>query len=657
MQMGTITVLREKTQLGSEKMNLLTAALPLALCLSEGKDSQDTDPIQQLWTACKAGDQALTERLIAAGVDVNVRTEFQATALYFAAGNGHAELCGALVDAGAELGVADSFYGNTPITLAGWLGHAEVVEMLISKGSGQWTETLFGAAVGGRPQVIDALLRLRAAPQQTLDAAWQTAAGAGQLAAAARLAEAGAATGPSPAAGESTSSLAGLESPTETRVPCVDPAPWPGFRGPSGSGIADGQHPPITWNLDTGHNVRWKVKVPGLGHSSPVIWGNRVFLTTAIGTKPHLGTTQRDSGLISPVKEEFPHRFEVHCYELSSGRLLWQRLCHEGVPRNQRHWKASHASATCAVDGEFVVAFFGSEGLFGLNWEGEILWSKDLGDLKTGWFVDDSFEWGFASSPTLWEGQVFVQCDVAGDDFVTCLEVDSGEELWRTPREELPAWGTPLLCEGPEGPELILNATRAICSYDPESGEELWRLAGNSKITVASPVAAGEVVYVTGGYQTPSPIYAVRLGSRGDLTLQRGQTSSEAVLWSYQRDGSYHPTPLIYDDRLYLLRDNGVLAAYDLDSGKRRLRKRVLDGQGTAHTSSPVAADGHLYLTGEDGEVFVLEATEQARLVALNDLQERCLTTPAISNGTLVFRTVSHLLGIAYPPLPGPGSQ
>jgi outer membrane protein assembly factor BamB len=626
-------------------VTLVLAHLALAAAQEESLE-------ERLWRAAKAGDVEEITALLEAGADVDARTEFDATALYFAASNDHAEACGVLADAGAALDVADNFYGNTPIGMAGWLGYPDPVRVLIDRGSTGGVGALFAAAGNGHADVVAAVVESMDVQQGVLDSACATAASSGfpdvvdVLVALGASEPAGAA--PGTGAAEATAGRESAAAPLDddVYVPVVEPLPWDRFRGPGGTGIADGQHPPVRWDLDSGERVRWRVETPGLGHSSPVVWGNKVFVTTAVGEEPDTGTFQEDRGWIGSAEEDYPHRYQVLCYRLEDGELLWSTTVHEGVPAAERHWKASHANCTVAVDDERVVAFFGSEGLHVLDHDGKILWQRDLGLLDAGWFVDDSFGWGFASSPIIWRDRVIVQCDVSGPDFVAAFALADGKELWRAERDELPAWGTPVTADGPEGPEVVFNATNGIRSYDPRSGDLLWNVSGNSKITVSSPVIADGVAYISGGYQRPSPIYPVQLGSMGDLTLADGATSSDAILWSNQRDGVYQPTPLAYGGLLYLLRGNGVLSCFDALTGERLYRERVIAG-GSAHTSSPVGADGYLYITSESGEVYVVRAGEEFELVAENRVGDRCLTTPAISNGVLVFRTIDELVAVS----------
>ncbi|MEM6674542.1 MAG: PQQ-binding-like beta-propeller repeat protein [Planctomycetota bacterium] len=606
---------------------------------------------ERLWEAAKIGDVDAIEALLEEGADVNARTEFEATALYFAASNDHAEACAFLADAGAELDVADSFYDNTPIGMAGWLGHADCVVVLIDKGSSGGIGAMFAAASNGHVDVVRAVLETMEVPQGVKDSACANARAAGAENVVAVLVEAGAAEPPARAEAEAAeetreSAATKIDDPY---VPVADPSPWPGFRGPGGTGLADGQRPPLTWDLESDHHIRWRAPVAGLGHSSPVVWGNRVFVTTAVGERPHTGIEEGDRGWIGSADESFNHRFLVQCFRLDDGELLWSTECHEGVPLSERHWKASHANSTAAVSAERVVVSFGSHGVHCLDHDGKILWSKDLGLLDAGWFVDDSFGWGYASSPVIWDDRVILQCDVKGGGYAAALSLEDGEELWRVGRDELPSWGTPCVYATDDGPQVAMNASNAICGYDPENGELVWEIRGNSKITVASPVAGEGLVVATGGYQRPAPVYVIRAGAFGDLTPGEGENGGdpEGVVWSNQRDGVYQPTPLIYDGLLYMLRSNGVLSCFVAETGERLYRERVGGGM-SAFTASPIAADGYLYLTGEAGDVSVVRAGPDFEIVAVNDIGGSTLATPAISNGVFLLRTLDELVAVAH---------
>ena len=614
--------------------------------------ARDTPPQEQLWQAARDGDAARVQALLEEGVAVDAKTEFDCTALYFAANSNQTDVMKILIAAGADVDVRDNSYGFTAIAMAGWLGHAEAVGVLIDSGAaaGDGIGALFAATGNGHVGVVRvALEKLELEPSQ-LNAVLGTALQAGHAEIATLLKEAGAKAPEASSASADTPQPATAEGDDETRpfdttldkpVRVAKASPWPEFRGDSRRGIADGQHPPLVWDKDSGHNIRWKAPVAGLGLSSPIIWGNRIFVTTALSPETEQTVEAGGLGSIAPKEETSRHEWQLHAYDLRSGDLVWKQTAHAGAPRSQRHWKASQANPTAATDGKVVVAFFGSEGLFTYDLEGKLLWKKDFGRLDSGWYMDPAFEWGFASSPIIDGDRVIVQSDVHGSSFVAAFELSTGKELWRTERDELPSWGTPLIYHDDQHTELVLAASKAVVGYDPTTGKELWRIRGNSPITVASPIAQDGLILATGGYRTPKPIYAVKPGARGDITPEEAG-SNQHVAWSSQTDGAYIVTPLLYRGLLYLCRDNGVLTVYDPTTGEQIYRER-LRGR---YTASPVAADGRIYFTAEDGDVTVVQAGRALRVLAKNELDSASLATPAISNGVMVFRTVEGLVGI-----------
>ncbi len=611
----------------------------------------------ELWQAARAGDVARVKALLAAGVPVDARTEFDVSALYFAANANRPEVIAVLAAAGADLTVKDNDYGFSAMSMAAWLGHTEAVEALIEAGvpAGEAIGGFFAAVSNGHGETMRAILARGLVPAPQIDAAVGVAMRSGHpqvvevLRAAGATAEAAAPEEPEAAAGARAADAAeavarALDAELDKPRPVGDPRNWPEFRGPARSGVADGQHPPASWDLESGRNVLWRVAVEGLGHSSPVVWGDRVFITTATSELTEQSVDDRGRGWINGVEEAVEHTWELHAYGLASGELLWKRVARTGVPVARRHWKASQANPTCATNGEVVVASFGAEGLYAYDLDGELLWRRELGRLNAGWYVDATFEWGYASSPVLWRDRVIVQADVHGRSFVAAYALADGRELWRTERDELPAWGTPTVVPGSERDELVLNASKAIVAYDPADGRELWRIRGNSPITVASPIAGDGLIVASGGYRTPKPIYVVRAGgARGDVTPPDGEGNA-AVAWSSQTDGVYGVTPLLYRGVLYLCRNNGVLLARDAASGEELYKERL----GGRYTASPVAADGRIYFTAEDGVVTVVEAGREFRVLTRNELGAPALATPAISAGKIVLRTVRELIGVGW---------
>jgi outer membrane protein assembly factor BamB len=312
----------------------------------------------------------------------------------------------------------------------------------------------------------------------------------------------------------------------------------------------------------------------------------------------------------------------------------------------KRHTKSSYANPTPATDGRYVVAQFGSEGLYTFDMDGRLLWKKDLGVLDSGWFYDPTYQWGFSSSPEIHGDSVFAQVDIQKGSFVAAWDLATGRELWRTSREEIPTWGTPTILRGTQGDELVTNGT-TVRAYDPRTGSLLWSIGPNSEVTVATPVVADGIVYVTAGYPPVQPVYAVRAGARGRLDLPANETASPAVAWSVSTGGTYIPTPVAYRGHLYTLHNNGRLLCYDAKTGAVVYRTRV--GTGGTFTASPVAADGRLFIATEEGDVFVVRAGSQYEVLATNGVGEPVIATPAISGGVLVVRTLKNLYGLGEP--------
>ena len=332
---------------------------------------------------------------------------------------------------------------------------------------------------------------------------------------------------------------------------------WPQFRGLNASGVADGKATPTTWDAAKGTNVLWKTAIPGLAHSSPVVWGDRVFVTTAISSSGNNKFRHGLYGDVDSVEDASPHSWKVYCLDRRTGKVMWERVAIEAVPKIKRHIKSTHANSTPATDGRVVVAFFGSEGLYCYDVSGKLLWKQDLGVLDSGWFYDPDYQWGMASSPIIFKNMAIVQCDVQKGSFIAAYDLKTGKQLWRTAREEIPSWGTPTIYEGKGRVELVTNATRAARGYDPATGKELWKLAGNPEVTATTPIAKDELIYICNSYRPNQPIYAIRAGATGDISLKDGATSSAHVAWSFQRGGTYMPTPILYGEYLYTCGNRG----------------------------------------------------------------------------------------------------
>jgi len=422
---------------------------------------------------------------------------------------------------------------------------------------------------------------------------------------------------------------------------------WPSFRGPSAAGVAEGYPTPTAWDAEKMEQIRWKTPVPGLGHSSPVIWGDRLLVTTAVSGESDPRLKVGLYGNIEPVTEDTVYSWRLLCLSRTTGDLLWERTACEGVPKVKRHPKSTHANPTPATNGRQVVAFFGSEGLYCYDADGKLLWKKDLGVLDSGYYVVPQAQWAFGSSPIIHGDRVIVQCDVQRNSFLAALDIRDGSEVWRTPRDEVPTWSTPTVHVSPERAQIIVNGYKHIGGYDLATGQELWKLAGGGDIPVPTPVAGHGLVFITNAHGMMAPIYALRLNAAGLVSVRKSDEPNPHVAWWLPRDGVYMQTPLVYGDHLYACKDNGVLSCYEAATGKRLYRQR-LGGGSTAFTASPVAADGKVYFTSETGDVYVVKAGPEFELLATNPLGEICMATPAISEGTLFFRTRHHLVAVGH---------
>jgi outer membrane protein assembly factor BamB len=430
-------------------------------------------------------------------------------------------------------------------------------------------------------------------------------------------------------------------------LPAAAPAAgsWPSFRGPQASGVADGQHLPDRWNVTTGENVLWRTPIPGLAHSSPVVWGNRIFVTSAVSSNPDATFRPGLYGDGDPSEDRSRQKWMLYAIDKASGRIAWQRVAYEGLPIDKRHMKSTYASATPATDGRIVVASFGSQGLYAYGVDGTFRWKADIGRMNIGAYDIPTFEWGPASSPIIWNRLVIVQVDTQADSFLLALKTESGEIAWKTARAEIPSWGTPTVAATPEGPRLVTNASNYVRGYDPQTGQELWKLGGSSKITAPTPIFADGLFVVASGRAPERPIFVVRADAHGDITPAPGKTNGGALVWSRTGRGPYMPTPLAYRGIVYILANNGVFDAYDLPTGDEIYRQR-LEGVGNGFSASPVAADGRIYLSNEDGDILVVEAGRTFRQLAMNEMGELVMATPALSQGVMYIRTARALVAV-----------
>lgn len=417
---------------------------------------------------------------------------------------------------------------------------------------------------------------------------------------------------------------------------------WPQFRGPNGTGIGTGS-PPVTWNVSTGENVKWKVDVEGLAHSSPIVWGDRIYLTTAVSSadaEPELKTGWL-GGSGDPAAEDAAWTWKVICLNRATGKTIWSRDAHTGAAKVKRHAKATHANCTPATDGEHVVAYFASEGLYCFDVEGKLIWKKDLGLIDTGPYNAPDLQWGAASSPIIYDGKVIVQCDANNIGFWAVFDVTDGKELLRVKRDEVSTWSTPVVHVGPDRTQVVLNGYKHMGGYDLSSGKELWWLSGGGDVPVPTPQVAKDVIVLTNGHGR-SPIYAIDPAAEGDVSPKDDDSKTEGLRWNRRGGGSYMPTPIIVGENLYVGNDNGILFVVDVRTGEKKYKVRLGSG-GATFSASPVSAGGRIYLADEDGNVYVVQAGDEYKLLATNPMNETCMATPAISDGELFVRTRKHL--------------
>lgn len=429
-----------------------------------------------------------------------------------------------------------------------------------------------------------------------------------------------------------------------------DATHWPQFRGAHAAGIGDGAKLPDRWDGTAASGILWKTRVPGLAHSSPVVWGDQVFVTTAISSRADASFKPGLYGAGTASEDVTQHQWQLLSLDRRTGALRWQRTAYTGVPREKRHIKATYANATPATDGRYVVAFFGSQGLYAYDMTGKLAWQRDLGRLDVGAYDDASYEWGPASSPILYEDLVIVQCDQQKGSFLMALRLSDGEIAWRVSRDELPSWATPTVYPGTgkAGAELVTNAPKFIRGYDPATGQELWRLGRSSNITAPTPIFDRDLIVVMSGRRPNAPIFVLEPGARGDITLPEGERSGGKVVWTRLNAGSYMPTPIVYGGQLYVLKNQGILSCYDLRSGELRYEQRLPEVT-SGFSASPVAADGRLYLPSEDGDILVVEAGPAFKLLARNPMGQPLMATPAISGGLLLVRGERDLFAIGAP--------
>jgi outer membrane protein assembly factor BamB len=705
---------------------------------------------ESLREGARTGDLAAVNAAIDAKLDVNSVDRYGVSALALACDHGHDNVVDALIKAGANVNIKDTFYHATPMDWAIMRGRASILEKLVAANADGIDAALLSAVemksealikpllASGRAKLEGMKAALRAAQDAKLhaiaelikqalpedarneqeesssvdgdtskpadSAAWAPFAGSyrneagtvltitvGSEGLEARAADSDQALPLNP--GEADQFLArGLElkfvregekvtgltlkvgdvekrysrmetippaSPGESAKaeskPAITLGPdfsfdqpnWPGFRGTMSRGIANGQSLPTTWDGASSKNIAWKVPIPGIGTSSPIVWGDRIFVTTAIQAEDMGGFKVGAYGDVDSVDVEGECQFVLYCLDLADGHIVWQQEAKRGVPKVKRHAKSSHANPTPVTDGKHVIASFGGEGIFCYTMDGTLVWERQLGLLDSGWFYDRTYQWGFASSPCLFEDLVILQCDHQDGSFITALNVNTGEEVWRTEREEIPTWSSPVAWTTPDGePTVFVAGTKCSAAYNARTGAMLWELGGFSEIVVPTPQVTPDLVVLASGYAPTQPMVALKHGTYGELELPEDNQAELPFLWGVRRGGPYLPTPLIRGNKLYVLGNSGVLNCHDLGTGDRLFRKRMDNPAADAFSASPVAGDHHLYLTSEIGITFVVDFNSEGTIVAENALGESVLSTPAIVGGKILIRGETNIYAI-----------
>lgn len=727
---------------GARAANCLLFALGLLLATSGvARQNESVGPdAARFWDAARSGDLAQVQRMVEAGIDIEVADRWSGTALFKAAAAGRLEVVRYLLEEGADPDVKESFWGQRVMDAALADGHFEVAAELLRAGADAREQAfmfammrssgaedparnlaLAEAAVESGPLYASALEQLaqRSPPEgyaalieraksrpdppppelsakdleplvgdyegwaddrrvqaridgealvlqiDGRDPVPLVATGTNEFASAdgtlrvTYFGRAGSIEGiflSGTAQGALRRSVAEpvtdvperarrARAEWESRQPLRQTTAWPGFRGPNGDGIGDGKATPVQWDLASGENVLWTAELDGLGNSSPVIVGDRVFLTTAVADGVDQEVLTGDTGTAADVEESVEHSWRVLAFDRATGEALWQTEVGRGVPQTRRHLKASQANSTPVTDGGSVVAVFPTAGMAALDVEtGKVRWHHDLGPLNASNFFDPDDQWGFSSSPILYDGKVILQVDIFGGGYLAAWDLETGKQVWRTERDTATSWSTPTLLEGSDGKpdELIVNAS-SIRGYDPRTGDQLWSLGPNSELVIARPVVSDGVAYVSAGYPPVKPVYAIRAGLRGDLEVKPGEEHG-ALLWSHRIGGAYMPSPLLYRGLYYVVHHNGRIVAYDAKTGDAYYKKRF--SRSGTFTGSPVVNNGRIYIPTEGGLLYVVAAGPEYEELAIHDFDEPLMATPAIAGGVLFVRTPKRLIAI-----------
>ena len=420
---------------------------------------------------------------------------------------------------------------------------------------------------------------------------------------------------------------------------------WPQFRGPGSAGVSEATGLPDRWNA--AENIVWRKEIPGRGWSSPIVWEDRIIITTTIsegqeeeakkGIYPVIGDRNK------PTKNR--RRWVVLCFDLKMGDLIWEREVHSGFPDWPRHIKNSYASETPCTEGQRVYAYFGNVGMFAFSLSGTPVWERRWDRCKT------RGDWGSAGSPIVYGGRVYLVNDNEEDSFIEAMDCGTGKTVWKTDRDERSNWSTPLIWVNRQRTEIVTPGTGKVRSYDL-SGNLLWELTGMSGITVPTPLSGHGMVYVSSGFNGSRlrPLYAIRGGASGDISLREGESSNRYIAWCQPKAGAYNVSPILLGDQMYALLDRGTIASWDARTGAEIYPFQRIDSRASAFTASPWAYDGKIFCLSEDGDTFVIQAGPEMKVLAKNGLGEMCLSSPALVPGALIIRTTRALYRIGEPP-------
>jgi len=423
---------------------------------------------------------------------------------------------------------------------------------------------------------------------------------------------------------------------------------WQQFRGPGARGVSDNPKLPLTWDLETNKNIQWKVPTVGRGWSSPVVTGGKIFYT-AVANEGE--TEAAKKGLYFGGDRNRPptgvHHWNVVCRDLQTGKLIWLREVHKGNPTAPVHIKNSFASSTPVTDGKYLYVSFGHQGTYCFDLAGKTVWSQD------GVAAKMRNDWGTAASPVLHGDRLIIVDDNEQQSRLQMLDKTTGNLIWEVKRDENSNWSTPFVWENSLRTEIIVPGTGANRAYDLQ-GELLYQFSGNSSITIATAYAENDLLYVSSGYVLDSrkPLFAIRPGATGDITLKADQTSNDHIVWCQKNAAPYNPSSLLYQGRIYVLYDRGFIACFAARTGKEIYSRQRING-GRGFTSSPWAYRGHVFCLNEDGETFVLKAGDQYELVGRNRLgeEEMAMATPALAGEHLLVRTADYLYSIGLSPI------